>query len=88
MLKKIVIMSSVATVAMLGAAGMAWAEDAGAGSGSTNCTSDGTQHQSNEGHQIVGGNLGAQDATSTVLGAQGTPAGICPSASALNNNHL
>lgn len=87
MLKKMVIVSSVAAVAMLGAAGMAWAEDAGDGSGSTNCTSDDTQHQSNKGHQFVGGNLSAQDVTTNVLGAQGTrPAGICPSVA--NNNHL
>jgi hypothetical protein len=86
-LKKMVIVSSVAAVAMLGAAGMAWAEDAGDGSGSTNCTSDDIQHQSNKGHQLVGGNLSAQDVTTNVLGAQGTrPAGICPSVA--NNNHL
>ena len=87
MLKKMVIVSSVAAVAMLGAAGMAWADDAGDGSGSTNCTSDDVQHQSNKGHQLVGGNLSAQDVTTNVLGAQGTrPAGICPSVA--NNNHL
>jgi hypothetical protein len=86
-LKKMVIVSSVAAVAMLGAAGMAWADEAGDGSGSTNCTSDDVQHQSNKGHQLVGGNLSAQDVTTNVLGAQGTrPAGICPSVA--NNNHL
>ena len=87
MLKKMVIVASVAAVAMLGAAGMAWADDAGDGSGSTNCTSDDVQHQSNKGHQLVGGNLAAQDAETNVLGAQATrPAGICPSVA--NNNHL
>jgi hypothetical protein len=86
-LKKMVIVASVASVAMLGAAGIASAHEAGDGSGSTNCTSDDIQHQSNKGHQLVGGNLSAQDVTTNVLGAQGTrPAGICPSVA--NNNHL
>ena len=67
--------------------GIASAHEAGDGSGSTNCTSDDVQHQSNKGHQLVGGNLAAQDAETNVLGAQATrPAGICPSVA--NNNHL
>lgn len=85
MLKKMVIVSSVAAVAMLGVGGMAWADDAG--DGATNCTSDDVQHQSNKGDQVLGGNLSAQDIQGNVLGAQATrPAGICPSVA--NNNHL
>jgi hypothetical protein len=87
MLKKMIIVSSAATIAMLCGVGIASAHEAGDGSGSTNCTSDDTIHQSNKGHQLVGGNVGAQDVTTNVLGAQGTrPAGICPSVA--NNNHL
>jgi hypothetical protein len=87
MLKKIVIVASAAAVTMLCGVGVAQAHEAGDSNGSTNCTSDDTQHQSNKGHQWVGGNLAGQDGALNVLGAQGTrPAGICPSVA--NNNHL
>ena len=88
-MKKIIIVSVTAAVAMLGAVGVAYADGTHSdqGKGSTNCTSDDNFHQSNKGHQFVGGNLGAQDITGNVLGAQSTrPSGICPSV--LNNNHL
>lgn len=88
-MKKIIIVSVTAAVALLGAAGVAYADDAHSdqGKGGTNCTSDDNFHQSNKGHQFVGGNLGAQDISGNVLGAQATrPSGICPSV--LNNNHL
>jgi hypothetical protein len=88
-LKKLIIISSAAAVAMLGSTGIASAHDHnhhGNGSG-TNCTSNDTTHQSNKGHQLVGGNLTAQDAETNVLGAQASrPAGVCPNL--LNNNHL
>ena len=85
-MKKIIIVSVTAAVAMLGAVGVAYA-DGGQGKGSTNCTSDDNLHQSNKGHQFIGGNLGAQDLAANVLGIQSTrPAGICPSIG--NNNHL
>jgi hypothetical protein len=72
---------------MLCGVGIASAHEAGDGDGSTNCTANDTIHQSNKGHQLVGGNLGAQDVTTNVLGAQASrPAGICPSVA--NNNHL
>ena len=87
MLKKIAIITSAAAVTMLCGVGVAQAHEAGDNNGSTNCTSDDVQHQSNKGHQLVGGNLSAQDIQGNVLGAQGTrPAGICPSVA--NNNHL
>ncbi|HEY1967412.1 MAG TPA: hypothetical protein VGH89_05660 [Pseudonocardia sp.] len=88
MLKKLIIISSAAAVAMLGSTGIASAHEHGKGpNGNTNCTSNDTTHQKNKGHQLVGGNLTAQDAETNVLGAQATrPAGICPSL--LNNNHL
>jgi hypothetical protein len=87
MLKKMIIVSSAASVAMLCGVGIASAHEAGDGTGSTNCTSNDSIHQSNKGHQLVGGNLGAQDAETNVLGAQATrPAGVCPSVA--NNNHL
>ena len=87
MLKKMIVVSSAATVAMLCGVGIASAHEAGDGDGSTNCTANDTIHQSNKGHQLVGGNLGAQDVTTNVLGAQASrPAGICPSVA--NNNHL
>jgi hypothetical protein len=86
-LKKMIVVSSAATVAMLCGVGIASAHEAGDGDGSTNCTSNDSIHQSNKGHQLLGGNLGAQDATTNVLGVQGDrPAGICPSVA--NNNHL
>jgi hypothetical protein len=86
-LKKMIIVTAAASVAMLCGVGIASAHEAGDGSGSTNCTSDDKIHQSNKGHQLVGGNLGAQDATTNVLGAQADrPAGICPSVA--NNNDL
>jgi hypothetical protein len=86
-LKKIIVVSSAATLAMLCGVGIASAHEAGDGDGSTNCTANDTIHQSNKGHQLVGGNLGAQDVTTNVLGAQASrPAGICPSVA--NNNHL
>jgi hypothetical protein len=82
-----IIVSSAASVAMLCGVGIASAHEAGDGDGSTNCTANDTIHQSNKGHQLVGGNLGAQDVTTNVLGAQASrPAGICPSVA--NNNHL
>lgn len=57
------------------------------GPGSTNCTTDDNFHQSNQGRQTIGGNLGAQDIAGNVAGLQSTrPAGICPSVG--NNNHL
>lgn len=88
-MKKIIIVSATAAVAMFGAVGVAYADGSHSdqGRGSTNCTSDDNFHQSNKGHQFLGGNLGAQDITGNVLGAQSTrPAGICPSIG--NNNHL
>jgi hypothetical protein len=86
-LKKIIVVSSAATLAMLCGVGIASAHEAGDGDGSTNCTANDTIHQSNKGHQLVGGNLGAQDVTTNVLGAQASrPAGLCPSVA--NNNHL
>jgi hypothetical protein len=86
-LKKIIVVSSAATLAMLCGVGIASAHEAGDGDGSTNCTANDTIHQSNKGHQLVGGNLGAQDATTNVWGAQLTrPSGICPTVG--NNNHL
>jgi hypothetical protein len=88
-MKKIIIVSVTAAVAMLGAVGVAYADGShhGQGKGSTNCTSDDNLHQSNKGHQFIGGNLGAQDLAANVLGVQSTrPAGICPSIG--NNNHL
>jgi hypothetical protein len=88
-MKKIIIVSVAAAVAMLGAVGVAYADgpDSGQGRGSTNCTSDDNLHQSNKGHQFIGGNLGAQDLAANVIGLQSTrPAGICPSIG--NNNDL
>jgi hypothetical protein len=101
-MKKLIIVSVTAAVAMFGAVGVAYAgdDDQGGsdhsrshhssghqGSGGTNCTSDNTIDQSNRGHQFIGGNLGAQDAETNVLGGQLTrPAAICPSIG--NNNHL
>jgi hypothetical protein len=86
-MKKIIIVSVTAAVAMLGAVGVAYADGNDHGKNGTNCTSNDTIHQSNKGHQFIGGNLGAQDAETNVLGAQLTrPAGICPSIG--NNNHL
>jgi len=109
-MKKTIIVSVTAAVAMFGAAGVAYAGDDDQGSsnsrshhsrsdrdsdhdrnfqgrGSTNCTSDDNIHQSNRGHQVIGGNVGAQDAAGNVLGIQSTrPAAICPSIA--NNNHL
>ncbi len=106
-MKKMIIVSVTAAVAMFGAAGVAYAGDDDQGDsshhsshhsrsdhdsdfqgrGSTNCTSDDNIHQSNRGHQVIGGNLGAQDAAGNVLGVQSTrPAAICPSIA--NNNHL
>ncbi|MDT7646821.1 MAG: hypothetical protein QOC75_3821, partial [Pseudonocardiales bacterium] len=79
MLKKMIIVSTAASVAMLCGVGIASAHEEGDGDGSTNCTANDTIHQSNKGHQLVGGNLGAQDATTNVWGAQLTrPSGICP----------
>jgi hypothetical protein len=90
-MKKIIIVSATAAVAMFGAVGVAYADGShhhhGRGANSTNCTSDDNIHQSNKGHQFVGGNLGAQDVAGNVFGVQSTrPAGICPSIG--NNNHL
>ena len=105
-MKKTIIVSVTAAVAMFGAVGVAYAGDYNESgdhgghhhsrghhssgddsSGNTSCTSDDNFHQSNKGHQFVGGNLGAQDISGNVLGAQATrPSGICPSV--LNNNHL
>jgi hypothetical protein len=106
-MKKMIIVSVTASVAMLGAAGVAYAGDDDQGSnsrshhsrsdhdrdanfqgeGSANCTANDNIHQSNRGHQVIGGNLGAQDAAGNVLGVQSTrPAAICPSIA--NNNHL
>ena len=98
MLKKLIIISSAA--ALLSVGGVASAHESGhshshghghghghGANGNTNCTSNDTTHQSNKGHQLVGGNLTAQDAETNVLGAQATrPAGICPSFA--NNDHL
>ena len=108
-MKKIIIVSVTAAMAMFGAAGVAYAGDFSdnggdhsrghhsssgdhstgflQGEASTNCTSDDNIHQSNRGHQFVGGNLGAQDAAANVLGGQShRAAGICPSIA--NNNDL
>ena len=111
-MKKTIIVSVTAAVAMFGAVGVAYAGDddqgnggrsgshhsrsdhgggdrsaSDQGRGSTNCTSDDTMHQSNKGHQFIGGNLGAQDIAGNVAGVQSTrPAAICPSIG--NNNHL
>ncbi|WP_028934051.1 hypothetical protein [Pseudonocardia spinosispora] len=87
MLKKLIIVSSAAAVLGMGFVGVASAHEGHNGAGETTCTSNDTQKQSNKGHQLVGGNLAAQDAETNVLGAQATrPAGICPSIG--NNNHL
>jgi|SRR5882724_5745133 hypothetical protein len=88
-LKKIVIITSAAAVTMLCGVGVASAHEAGDDNGNTNCTSDDNTHQSNKGHQFVGGNLSAQDIQGNVpiFGAQAQrPSGICPSIG--NNNHL
>jgi hypothetical protein len=88
-LKKMTIVSSAVAVLMVGGIGIASAHDEGHGghNSGTNCTANDTTHQKNKGHQLVGGNLTAQDLNGNVLGAQATrPAGICPSL--LNNNHL
>lgn len=86
-MKKIIIVSVAAAVAMLGAVGIAYADDTDQGKGGTNCTSNDTTRQANRGDQVIGGNLSAQDVTTNVLGAQSSrPAGVCPSV--LNNNHF
>jgi hypothetical protein len=85
-LKKLIIISTASAVAMLGGIGIASAHEAGNNSGPT-CSSADKTAQKNKGHQLVGGNLSAQDVTTNVLGAQATrPAGICPSVG--NNIHL
>ena len=87
MLKKLIIVSSAAAVVTLGWAGVASAGEPHHGDGGTNCTANDTTKQHNKGHQLVGGNLSAQDLNGNVLGAQATrPAGICPSIA--NNNDL
>jgi hypothetical protein len=90
-MKKIIIVSATVAVAMFGVVGVAYADGShhhhhGKG-GNTNCTSNDNIHQSNKGHQFIGGNVGAQDFNGNVFGVQSTrPAGICPSIG--NNNHL
>jgi hypothetical protein len=84
-LKKMIIVSSAVAAAMVCGVGIASAHEAGGGD--TKCTSNDSIEQSNDGDQLIGGNLGAQDLESNILGAQVTrPAGICPSVG--NNNHL
>jgi hypothetical protein len=84
-LKKMIIVSAAAAVALVGTAGIASAHEGG--HADAKCTSNDVNHQSNKGHQLLGGNASVQDLEGNVLGAQATrPAGICPSL--LNNNHL
>ena len=90
-MKKSIIVSATAAVAMFGVVGVAYADGShhhhGKGGGNTNCTSNDNFKQSNKGHQFIGGNLGAQDINGNVLGVQSTrPAGVCPSIG--NNNHF
>jgi hypothetical protein len=86
-LNKLIIVSSAAAVVMLGSTGIASAHGHGHHGSDANCTSNDTAHQSNKGHQALGGNLTAQDAATNVWGAQASrPAGVCPNL--LNNNHL
>jgi hypothetical protein len=86
-LKKMTIVSSAVAVLMVGGFGIASAHDHGHDGTRANCTSNDTTHQSNKGHQALGGSLTAQDFQGNVLGGQvNRAAGVCPSA--LNSNHL
>jgi hypothetical protein len=86
-LKKVIIVATAATAAMLCGVGVASAHEADGDSANAKCTSNDTTNQHNKGDQVLGGNMSVQDITTDVLGVQATrPSGICPSV--LNNNHL